>query len=103
MTSTWANPPYGPRHRICLHPIRVGLIDELTWNPDDNAKVESFIKTLKDKVVYLMTYETYSDVCEYLSRVIDGYYTRRLHSGLGYVSQVQFEHQQTCPPAKIAV
>jgi putative transposase len=31
-------------------------------NPYDNAKAESFMKTLKVEAVYLMAYETFEDV-----------------------------------------
>jgi len=31
-------------------------------NPYDNAKAESFMKTLKVEAVYLMEYETFEDV-----------------------------------------
>ena len=31
-------------------------------NPYDNAKAESFMKTLKVEAVYLMDYETFEDV-----------------------------------------
>ena len=31
-------------------------------NPYDNAKVESFMKTMKVEAVYLMDYETFQDV-----------------------------------------
>ena len=34
-------------------------------NPYDNAKAESFIKTLKFEVVYLMEYETFDDVAAF--------------------------------------
>ncbi len=69
-------------------------------NPYDNAKAESFFKTLKREEVYLKEYRTFEDAEENLGYFIEDVYNqKRLHSSLGYVPPVEFEAAQ---PQKLA-
>jgi transposase InsO family protein len=61
-------------------------------NAYDNAKAESFFKTLKQEEVYLKQYQTFEEASANLGQFIDDVYnTRRLHSSLGYVPPNEFE------------
>lgn len=61
-------------------------------NPYDNAKAESFFKTLKYEAVYLWEYEDLADARRRIGFFLEDVYNRkRLHSALGYRPPVEFE------------
>lgn len=61
-------------------------------NPYDNARCESFLKTLKQEEIYCREYRDMEDLRVHSSTFIEEYYNReRLHSALGYVSPAAFE------------
>ncbi len=74
-------------------------------NPYDNAKAESFFKTLKREEVYLQEYRTFAEAEANLGHFIEAVYNqKRLHSSLGYLPPAEFEtacslsiDELTCP------
>jgi transposase InsO family protein len=61
-------------------------------NPYDNARTESFMKTLKYEEVYRQEYRSLPDALLSLRRFIEKVYNeKRLHSALGYLPPSEFE------------
>lgn len=73
-----------------LHGIRISM--SRTGNPYDNAKAESFMKTLKYNEVYLDDYRDFAEARVRIAHFLEEVYNRkRLHSALGYVPPAEFE------------
>jgi transposase InsO family protein len=75
-------------------------------NPYDNARCESFLKTLKQEEIYCHEYRDIDDLRIHSSAFMDDYYNRhRLHSALGYVSPAAFEEaieRHVAPAARLS-
>jgi transposase InsO family protein len=64
-------------------------------NPYENARAESFIKTLKCEEVYLRQYRDAEEARASIGHFIEEVYNRkRLHSALGYTAPEAFEAEQ---------
>lgn len=73
--------------------IEISMSDKA--NPYDNAKIESFFRTLKVEEVYMFEYETFSDVIDRITYFIEEVYNRkRLHSSLGYMPPEEFDNMK---------
>ena len=76
--------------RLKAHHIRASMSGP--DNPYDNAKAESFIKTLKAEEVYAAAYRSLREARRDIGHFIeDVYNTDRLHSAIGYKPPVEFE------------
>jgi transposase InsO family protein len=61
-------------------------------NPYENAKAESFFRTLKMEEVYLNDYQDFEEAHHNIAQFIEEVYNqKRLHSSLGYLPPVEFE------------
>jgi transposase InsO family protein len=84
----------------CLQQHGISISMSRKGNPYDNAKAESFMKTLKHEEVSMNEYESFDDAHEHLAGFLDSYNHRRLHSALEYVAPATFENH--CQQSQIA-
>ena len=71
-------------------------------NPYDNAKAESFMKTLKYEEVYRVEYRDLAEARAGIQAFLERTYNRkRLHSALGYRSPAEFDRIGVSLGAKI--
>ena len=78
------------RQRLADHDVTISM--SRPGNPFDNAKAESFMKTLKTEELNARSFKTIEDarirIDEFIANI---YNTERLHSALGYRSPLEFE------------
>jgi putative transposase len=61
-------------------------------NPYENAKAESFFRTLKMEELYIKDYRDFEEAEQNIAEFIEEVYNqKRLHSSLGYLPSVEFE------------
>jgi transposase InsO family protein len=69
-------------------------------SPWENARAESFMKTLKSEEVHLRQYRDLADASNSIGYFLDQVYNeKRLHSALGYRSPSAFEATASTPPS----
>lgn len=82
--------------RLRLHEIQPSM--SRVGNPYDNAKAESFMKTLKHEEVDASAYRDAAHARASIGGFIDTVYNRRrLHSALDYLSPEEYEAKLTTP------
>jgi putative transposase len=82
--------------RLAQHGIQISMSRK--GNPYDNARTESFMKTLKYEEVYRQEYRDLPDALRSLRRFIEKVYNgKRLHSALGYRPPAEFETNLVMP------
>ena len=77
-----------------LEEVGVRISMASVGNPYENAKAESFFRTLKMEEVYLNDYQDFEEAHQNIAAFIEEVYNhKRLHSSLGYLPPVEFEEQ----------
>lgn len=75
-----------------LHSAEIAISMEAQGNVYDNAKAESFFKTLKQEEVYLKQYQTFQDAQDNIGPFLEEVYnTKHVHSSLSYLPPAEFE------------
>jgi transposase InsO family protein len=88
--SQYASLDYTNRLRECGLQISMSR----RGNPYDNAKVESFFKTVKYEEIYLSDYQDLQEARQSIGHFLEAVYNiKRLHSSLGYLPPEEFEEQ----------
>jgi putative transposase len=88
------------RAELATHDVQASM--SRVGNPYDNAKAESFMKTLKTEEVNGTAYRDIDHVRGSTNEFIENVYNRdRLHSALNYLSPVEFEMKLSAAEAAV--
>ncbi len=92
--------PYASREYVaCLGEIGACPSMSKAGCPYENAKAESFFKTLKKEEIYLSHYKNFEEAQTNLGAFLDDIYNiKRLHSSRGHLPPKEFEAQFTTKP-----
>ena len=96
-----------PAAMLKAHDIQASM--NRVGNPYDNAKAESFMKTLKQEEVDGTAYRDIAEARTCITRFIETVYNRqRLHSALDYLSPEEYERntqrlRRAVPPSAISI
>jgi putative transposase len=75
---------------LASHQVQMSM--SRTGNPYDNARMESFMKTLKYELVYRDDYRTFDQAKKSLTEFLGAEYNDlRIHSALDYLTPTEFE------------
>jgi putative transposase len=75
-----------------LQRVGIQISMSVPGQPTQNARAESFFKTLKGEEVYVHRYQTFEEAQAHLQTFLDDVYNaKRLHSSLEYVPPDEFE------------
>lgn len=79
---------------LLVHGIQASM--SRVGNPYDNAKADSFMKTLKQEEVQGLAYKDADDARKHIGAFIETVYnTQRLHSALDYLSPEEYEQKHS--------
>jgi putative transposase len=86
---------YASNEYVRLEEFQITISMSRPARPWENARCERFMRTLKEEEIDCREYSTLQELERNLEDFIERYYNRlRLHTALGYLSPVDFEHQQ---------
>lgn len=86
---------------LLAHQVQISMA--AIGKAEENGFAERFMRTIKEEEVDLSDYHNFADAYEQIGRFIDDvYYTKRIHSSLGYLTPAEFEASYWARAAAVA-